>query len=395
MTIPKVILKRGNTQQSNSYAGVIGEITYDTDLNTVRVYNGVSNGGTTLLSGNSLTSTLTSYVQNTDSRTLSGNLVISGTYFNPSSNTVLLGNSTQRWIVSANTINATGQLTANGGAKIVVQGGQDGGSSRGIFLKDGANTDYGIYLASSGANKSLANGTATVGITGKTSEAIRFRVNDYSGGFVWENKNESSLMFLESYSGDLFTKGYAYTSGLTIQNPNNTYNSNVYASINTDGKFISGKEYQIKTDATGRIDGAGPFTTPFIANTTGVYSTGIVNSASVFANTISDTAGKIRAIPKSGSAKTSNYTLTTVDVGQLIELGTGGAISILDNIFATGDVISVFNNTSGNTTITCSITTAYISGVDTDKATVTLATRGICTILFISSTVCVITGNIS
>lgn len=44
-----------------------------------------------------------SYVQNTDSRTLSGNLVISGTYFNPSSNTVLLGNTTQRWVVSANT----------------------------------------------------------------------------------------------------------------------------------------------------------------------------------------------------------------------------------------------------------------------------------------------------
>ena len=34
------------------------------------------------------------YVQNTDSRTLSGNLVISGTSFTPSSNTVLLGNAT-------------------------------------------------------------------------------------------------------------------------------------------------------------------------------------------------------------------------------------------------------------------------------------------------------------
>lgn len=43
-----------------------------------------------------------SYVQNTDSRTLSGNLVISGTYFNPSANTILLGNSIQRWVLSAN-----------------------------------------------------------------------------------------------------------------------------------------------------------------------------------------------------------------------------------------------------------------------------------------------------
>jgi hypothetical protein len=52
-----------------------------------------------------------SAVQNTDSRTLSGNLVISGTYFNPSANTILLGNSTQRWVISANTGDFTGSVT--------------------------------------------------------------------------------------------------------------------------------------------------------------------------------------------------------------------------------------------------------------------------------------------
>ena len=52
-----------------------------------------------------------SYVQNTDSRTLSGNLVISGTSFTPSSNTVLLGNATQRWVLSANTGDFTGTVT--------------------------------------------------------------------------------------------------------------------------------------------------------------------------------------------------------------------------------------------------------------------------------------------
>jgi len=51
------------------------------------------------------------YVQNTDSRTLSGNLVISGTYFNPDSNTVLLGNSTQRWVLSANTGSFSGAVS--------------------------------------------------------------------------------------------------------------------------------------------------------------------------------------------------------------------------------------------------------------------------------------------
>ena len=100
-------------------------------------------------------------------------------------------------------------------------------------------------------------------------------------------------------------------------------------------------------------------------------------------------------IPQSGSAKTTSYTLATTDVGEFIQVSTSGSIVIPDATFAAGDVISIFNNTSAGITITCSITTAYISGTDSDKATVTLATRGVCTILLISGTVCVISGSVS
>ena len=93
--------------------------------------------------------------------------------------------------------------------------------------------------------------------------------------------------------------------------------------------------------------------------------------------------------------KTSSYTLATGDVGKYVQVGTSGSITIPDATFAEGDVISIFNNTSGDITVTCSITTAYIAGTNTDKASVTLATRGVATVLFISSTVCVITGNVS
>jgi hypothetical protein len=93
--------------------------------------------------------------------------------------------------------------------------------------------------------------------------------------------------------------------------------------------------------------------------------------------------------------KTGSYTLAINDVGEYVQVGSGGSITIPDATFAEGDAISIFNNTTGNITITCSITTAYIAGTDADKASVTLATRGVATILFISSTVCVITGNIT
>jgi hypothetical protein len=101
-----------------------------------------------------------------------------------------------------------------------------------------------------------------------------------------------------------------------------------------------------------------------------------------------------RNLPAVGT-KTGSYTLATTDVGEYVQVGSGGSITIPDATFAEGDAISIFNNTSGNITITCTITTAYIAGTDSDKASVTLSTRGVCTILFISSTVCVITGNVT
>jgi hypothetical protein len=101
-----------------------------------------------------------------------------------------------------------------------------------------------------------------------------------------------------------------------------------------------------------------------------------------------------RNVPAVG-AKTSSYTLQTADVGKYVEVGSGGSITIPDATFSAGDIVSIFNNTTGAVTCTCSITTAYIAGTDTDKATVSLATRGVATVLFQSGTVCVIAGNVS
>lgn len=100
-----------------------------------------------------------------------------------------------------------------------------------------------------------------------------------------------------------------------------------------------------------------------------------------------------RNVPPVGT-KTASYTLTTSDVGKYVQVGTSGSITIPNATFAEGDVVSVFNNTGAGITITCSIATAYIGGTDADKATVTVETRGVATVLFISGTVCVITGNV-
>lgn len=127
------------------------------------------------------------------------------------------------------------------------------------------------------------------------------------------------------------------------------------------------------------------------ATTTGILkaTSGVISAA-----TAGTDYGYIN-VPQSGSAKTTSYSLATTDIGEFIEVGSGGSITIPDATFAAGDVVSIFNNTSAGITITCTITTAYIAGTDSDKATVTLATRGLATILFLSGTVCVISGNVS
>lgn len=100
-----------------------------------------------------------------------------------------------------------------------------------------------------------------------------------------------------------------------------------------------------------------------------------------------------RNIPPVGT-KNSGYTLAIGDVGKYVQVGSSGSITIPNSTFTEGDVISIFNNTSGDRTITASISTCYVGGTDSDVSSLTLATRGVATVLFISSTVCVVTGNV-
>ena len=112
-------------------------------------------------------------------------------------------------------------------------------------------------------------------------------------------------------------------------------------------------------------------------------------------NTVDGTnAPGFKNIPAVGT-KTSSYTLQTADIGKYVQVGSGGSITIPNSTFAEGDVVLIANNHSAGITITCSISDAYIAGTDTDKASVTLATRGVASIVFLSATRCIITGNVS
>jgi hypothetical protein len=102
-----------------------------------------------------------------------------------------------------------------------------------------------------------------------------------------------------------------------------------------------------------------------------------------------------RNIPAVG-AKTTAYTLTAADVGEFVELGTGGSVVVPASVFAAGDAISIFNNTTGSISCTCSaVTNFYKGGTDADINSFSVTTRGVATVLFINATTAVVTGNLA
>jgi hypothetical protein len=170
-----------------------------------------------------------------------------------------------------------------------------------------------------------------------------------------------------------------------------------FSSVGTDASLITSGTLAVARGGTGVTTSTGT-TNVVLSNSPtlvtpvlGTPSSGNLNSCTA------DGTNPVgyRNIPNSG-AKTSSYTLVAGDVGKFIELGTGGSVVVPASIFAAGDVISIFNNTSASIACTCSaITDFYKGGTDTDISTFSVTTRGVATILFITATRAVVTGNLA
>jgi hypothetical protein len=94
-----------------------------------------------------------------------------------------------------------------------------------------------------------------------------------------------------------------------------------------------------------------------------------------------------RNVPSAGASKTTGYTLQLSDIGKLVTIGSGGGITVPNAVFAAGDIIYVYNDTSSSFTITRGTNAElYQSGVDANVATISVATRTMGAIQYVSST---------
>lgn len=104
---------------------------------------------------------------------------------------------------------------------------------------------------------------------------------------------------------------------------------------------------------------------------------------------INDTAGNVRSVPL--NAQTSAYVLVASDNGKTISITTGG-VTANNSVFSGGEAVTIFNNSGSSQTITQGAgVTMYAAGTAT-TGNRTLAQRGLATIVWISASVCVITG---
>lgn len=309
------------------------------------------------------------------------------------------------WVVINSTTGGQSLTFKQGssGATVTVANGESA-----IIYSDGAGASAGAITRVLDSFTATAVNATTVDTT--NLEVTNVKAKDGTAAFSIANSTGKVTVSTELAVDNINVSGNAITSTDTNGNidltPNGTGEVNI-SKVDIDAGAIDGTAIGANSASSGAFTTlsatgvttlqAGTNSAPALT-TTGDTNTGIYFPA---ADTVGFAEGGtgykvgFRNVPQSGSDKTTSYTLATSDIGEFVGVGSGGSITIPDATFAAGDVVSLFNNTTGNITITCTITTAYIAGTDSDKASVTLATRGVATILFLSSTVCVITGNVS
>jgi len=102
-----------------------------------------------------------------------------------------------------------------------------------------------------------------------------------------------------------------------------------------------------------------------------------------------DSSGSFRIVPQ--NSKTSSYTLIASDTGKHISITTGG-VTVPASVFSAGDVISIYNNSGSNQTITQAANTTVRQAGTANTGNRTLAQYGLATILCVASNTFVISG---
>lgn len=233
-------------------------------------------------------------------------------------------------------------------------------------LTDGLDTTIGTTLGyTKNASAAITGGTinnASIGSSTRNSGA--FTTLSANGTVTFDG-----ISFADNAPADSLVLTESGNLGVGKSNPSSKLDVNGTVTATAFAGNISGTTGNITT----------------VTSTTGNITT--VNST-----TINDGIGNLRVIPQNTYSDLSSYTLLASDAGKHVNITGSGGVTVPAGVFTVGQVITVFNNTAGNRTITQGgSVTMYQAGVGS-TGNRTLATRGLASILCVASNVFVVTG---
>jgi hypothetical protein len=149
--------------------------------------------------------------------------------------------------INGNAVNITNKLAVNQSV--------DSGVGRGIFWWNDEDPNWTSYFASSGANRSSANGTACTRLDGRTAHHHRARAgNSATQGFLWENTSDQCVMSLTPDTGNLYVRSLVQTSNINVGQ------ALTAATFSNSGNVNIGSLLKVPTITSTTISNAGTFT---------------------------------------------------------------------------------------------------------------------------------------
>lgn len=269
------------------------------------------------------------------------------------------------------------------------------------------NADYTLSVVN-GASDEARN---MVLVVGGTNSAIRKVVaplvpkiyvvfNNTTGGYsiTIGGTTGSAVTILNAVSTIVYCDGtnfYAAVAGTASSfgvNGNLTVTGNEVITGTSTAASYNGAGTGLTGTASSLSIGGNAATATLATTATTATTANALNTSNAYTGTsFSDSLGNVRNIPINN--KTSSYTLAATDNGQCISITTGGVI-VPASIFSTGQVVTVYNNSGSDQTITqgSGTTLQWAGQTSSQTGNRTLGLYGVATILCVASNSFVISG---
>lgn len=230
-------------------------------------------------------------------------------------------------------------------------------------------------------------------ITGNTGNFTT--ITAVTGIFTNTLSGQTTTGVTANFQSGVFT---TQISGATVLGPTHTgttanFSSGVFTT-RVSGATVTGNAGQF-TNITGGGAGFTSVTGTTVTGTTANFASGVFTTqvsgitanftsgnftGTLSGNTVRDNAGSIRDIPQ--VVQTGTYTLVAGDAGD--HIFTTAGVTVPSGVFTVGQAVSIYNNTTGNITVTQGTNVTLRQAGTTGVGDRTLAQRGLATVLCVS-----------